>query len=314
MIGFGMASSHGRSLWRAPELWAGQMKTFPAGVIEQFPKTAKRELEDLDYAKSLYARGRRGFETLRDKLAAYKPDVLLMLGDDQGDMYNMANNPTFSIYTGSDDMWGRSGQEPDRPGPERPKVTFRNHVELSQLLLKGLIKRGFDMANSAVFDPVGAPGIGLSHMAARTVPEVDPEGKLPIVCVFINEYYPPLPSAKRCMELGRAISDVLADRPERVAIYASGGLSHYPGKLNRGYVDIPLDTWILERIERNDTAALEHLFTFDSDNMRAGAGEIRAWLSVAAAMNRPGKVIDYMPVHSGQTGVAFAYWPGEGAA
>ena len=45
--------------------------------------------------------------------------------------------------------------------------------------------------------------------------------------------------------------------------------------------------------------------------MRAGTGEVRAWISVAAAMNRPARVIDYVPAHSTVTGCGFVYWPPE---
>ena len=69
------------------------------------------------------------------------------------------------------------------------------------------------------------------------------------------------------------------------------------------------DHWILERLERNDLEALQHLFTFDSDAMRSGTGEARAWISVAAAMNRPATRVDDIPAHCTQTGCGFVYWP-----
>src|SRR5262249_46471068 len=128
-------------------------------------------------------------------------------------------------------------------------------------------------------------------------------------CVFLNEYYPPLPSAARCAQLGSAIADALRDRGERIAIYASGGLSHFPGMYNAGWIDQPLDHWILERLERNDLEALQHLFTFDSDSMRSGTGEVRAWISAAAAMNRPATRVEYVAAHCTQTGCGFVYWP-----
>jgi protocatechuate 4,5-dioxygenase beta chain len=78
---------------------------------------------------------------------------------------------------------------------------------------------------------------------------------------------------------------------------------------NAGWIDQPLDRWILERLERNDLDALEHLFTFDSDAMRSGTGEVRAWISVAAAMNRPAKFVEYTAAHCTQTGCGFVYWP-----
>jgi hypothetical protein len=53
----------------------------------------------------------------------------------------------------------------------------------------------------------------------------------------------------------------------------------------------------------------KHLFTFDSDNLRSGTGEVRAWISAAAAMKRPATVVDYVPAHCTQTGCGFVYWP-----
>src|SRR5690606_34418769 len=197
----------------------------------------------------------------------------------------------------------------DTPLEQRDITYFKNHGELARMLHKGLVKRGFDVANLAKFEPRGNPVRGVSHMVSNLVWEVDPDLEIPLICVFLNEYYPPLPSAERCMQLGAAIADVFADRPERVAIYASGGLSHFPGEFNVGWIDTALDEWILQRLERNDLEALSHLFTFDSINMRSGTGETRAWLAVAAAMNRPAKVVDYVPAHGTLTGCGFAYWP-----
>jgi protocatechuate 4,5-dioxygenase beta chain len=80
-----------------------------------------------------------------------------------------------------------------------------------------------------------------------------------------------------------------------------------------GWIDRSLDQWILERLDRNDVEALKHLFTFDSDNLRSGTGEVRAWISVAAAMKRPAQIVEYVPAHCTLTGCGFAYWPAIGA-
>lgn len=310
MLGLGLASSHAPGMWQAPADWPRFLERMPPEIKEHLPYTAKVEMESLEIREDYYKRIHAAFAALREQVQAYRPDALIMIGDDQGDMFDMANNPTFSLYTGSDPIWGVSAQAPFRaPVEESTKVVFQNHVELSNVLLKGLVKRGFDMANVAQFDARGNPQRGVSHMVANLVPEVDPRGEIPIICVFLNEYYPPLPSAQRCAQLGEAIADTLADRPERVAIYASGGLSHFPGEYNVGWIDKALDQWILERLERNDLDALKHLFTFDSDNMRAGTGEVRAWIAVAAAMNRPATVLEYVPAHCTVTGCGFAYWP-----
>ena len=310
MLGFGMASSHAPMMFQKAQYWPRVVERIPAQAREHLPVSARTEIATPAIIDGHIRRIEAAFATLRGQLEAYRPDALLMIGDDQGDMFDDANNPTFSIYTGDEPIWGRSAREAfDIPAKDRSKVVFRQHPELARHLLKGLIGRGFDMASIGRFDPRGNPARGVSHMVSNLVPEVDPALEIPLVCVFLNEYYPPLPSAARCARLGEAIADALADRPERIAIYASGGLSHFPGMYNAGWIDQPLDHWILERLERNDLAALEHLFTFDSDNMRSGTGEVRAWISVAAAMRRPATVVDYIPAHCTQTGCGFVYWP-----
>jgi protocatechuate 4,5-dioxygenase beta chain len=267
-------------------------------------------MESPEMIEGYIKRFQAAFATLRQQVQAYQPDALIMIGDDQGDMFNLANNPTFAVYTGEEPIWGVSVHDPFGTPPEkRTRVTFPNHSELARHILKGLIKKGFDLANVGRFEPRGNPQRGVSHMVSNLVPEVDPQHEIPLVCLFMNEYYPPLPTAKRCAQLGAALTEILAERPERVAIYASGGLSHFPGEFNAGWIDPALDYWILERLERNDLEALQHLFTFDSINMRSGTGEVRAWISVAAAMNRPARIVDYVPAHGTLTGCGFVYWP-----
>jgi protocatechuate 4,5-dioxygenase beta chain len=297
-------------MFQKAQYWARVVERIPPEAREQLPKSARVEIATPSIIEGHIQRIEAAFAVLRRELQAFRPDALLMIGDDQGDMFDEVNNPTFSIYTGEEPLWGRSARDPlGTPPPERTKLVFRPHAELARHLLRGLVKRGFDVANIGRFEPRGNPARGVSHMVSNLVPEVDPGLTIPLVCVFINEYYPPLPTAARCGALGEAIADALRDRPERVAIYASGGLSHYPGMYNAGWIDQPLDRWILERLERNDVDALNHLFTFDSDTMRSGTGEVRAWISVAAAMRRPAKVVEYVPAHCTQTGCGFVYWP-----
>jgi protocatechuate 4,5-dioxygenase beta chain len=281
----------------------------PHEARQHLPHSAHVELATPSMIDDYIHRIETSFATLRERLRAYRPDALIVVGDDQGDMFDTANNPTFAIYTGDEPFWGRSARDAyDVPAAERTKLTFRQHGELARHLHRRLVERGFDIANLSRFEPRGNPARGVSHMVSNLVPEVDPGLEIPLVCVFVNEYFPPLPSAARCARLGEAIADALRACPERVAIYASGGLSHYPGMFNAGWIDQPLDRWILARLEANDVAALEHLFTFDSDNLRSGTGEVRAWISVAAALGRPATIVDYIPAHCTQTGCGFVYW------
>lgn len=312
MLGLGMASAHAPMMFQKAQYWPRVMERLQREAREQLPRSAREEIATPAIIDGKIQRIEAAFAVLREQVKADRPDALVMIGDDQGDMFDDANNPTFAIYTGEEPLWGRSARDPfGVPAAERTKLVFPQHAELARHLLRGLTKRDFDVANVGRFDPRGNPARGVSHMVSNLVPEVDPALQIPLVCVFVNEYFPPLPSAARCARLGEAIADALRDRPERIAIYASGGLSHYPGMYNAGWIDQPLDRWILERLEKNDLAALQHLFTFDSDTMRSGTGEVRAWISVAASMKRPAKVVEYVPAHCTQTGCGFVYWPPE---
>ena len=305
MLGLGLASSHAPALFEPKERWPLVYSAIPEYMKDAQPHTAR--LETPEVIQGYIDRINTAFEVLSEQIRAYRPDALVVIGDDQGDMFDASFNPTFSIFTG-ETLWGLDGT-PYRPLAERHKLTFPCHAELAEFLHKSLVKRGFDMVSSARFRPLGRPEHGVSHMISQPVPRLIPALDIPIVPLFVNEYYPPLPSAKRCYELGLAIAGALAERPERVAIYASGGLSHDPSGPRAGWIDEPLDRWFLERLERNDGEALQHLFTFDSDTLRGGTGEMRAWISVAAAMQRPARVLDYIPAHHSKVGLAFAYWP-----
>ncbi len=297
-------------MFQEAEHWPKLLQRLRTEVRDSLPLNARLEVETPGVIENKIARINAAFAALRAQVQAYRPDAMILIGDDQGDMFDDVNNPTFSVYTGDEPIWGRNARDTyGTPTEEREKLVFPVHAELSRLIHKGLVKSGFDVASLARFEPRGNPARGVSHAVANLVPEVDPDRQIPLVCVFLNEYYPPLPSAERCYQLGAALAQILAERPERIAIYASGGMSHFPGMYNCGWIDEPLDHWVLERLERNDHEALKHLFTFDSDNMRAGTGELRAWISVAAAMKRPARVVEYVPAHCTVTGCGFVYWP-----
>lgn len=97
--------------------------------------------------------------------------------------------------------------------------------------------------------------------------------------------------------------------PSGSGIYGSGGLSHDPIGPRAGWVDEPLDRWVIERIERGEGRKLGNLFSFDSDTLRGGTGEIRSWIVAAGAFDGvKGTMVDYIPARHAVTGLGFAYW------
>ncbi len=305
MLGLGLASSHAPAIFEPAERWPLVYSAIPEYTKASQPHTAA--LETPEVIRGYVDRIDAAFEALRRQIEAYRPDAIVVVGDDQGDMFDASYNPTFFIYTGQE-LWGLDGTS-YRPLEERQRLQFPCQASLAEFLLKGLVKKGFDLAFGNQFKPLGHPEHGVSHMVAHPKPTHTPRRDVPLVPHFINEYVPPLPTAQRCLDLGVALAELLEAWPERVAIYASGGLSHDPFGPRAGWVDEPLDRWFLERLERNETEELKHLFTFDSDTLRGGTGELRAWITAAGAKQRPATVLDYIPSHYAKAGLAFACWP-----
>jgi len=105
--------------------------------------------EETNAAKA--ARVQVGFKTLRQKLAEVRPDVLVVFGDDQNEMFDFNNHPSLAVYVG-DSFEGKKpgttagflgGAKPDAP-PAMEKVL--GHPELATHILTGLLARGFDPA------------------------------------------------------------------------------------------------------------------------------------------------------------------------
>jgi hypothetical protein len=129
---------------------------------------------------------------------------------------------------------------------------------------------------------------------------------VPIVPVFVNTYYQPnVPSAARCYALGLTIARAVETwrGRERVAVIASGGLSHF-------VVDEELDHRVLDAIAARDPDALGSL---SRDQLRSGTSEILNWVTAAGVLaGLPATVLDYVPGYRTPAGtgagMAFALW------
>src|SRR5262245_66500258 len=123
MLGLGMASSHAPMMFQKAEYWPRMVELIPPEAREQLPKNARVEIATPAIIEGKIQRIEAAFAVLREQLRAYRPDALLMIGDDQGDMFDVVNNPTFSVYTGEEHIWGRRARDPlgGEPG-ERTRV------------------------------------------------------------------------------------------------------------------------------------------------------------------------------------------------
>ena len=304
-IVLGLASSHAPSMFVAADHWP----TVHRGLAREVPQPAELAQETPDVIEDHVRRVQRGFATLRAQLEAAKPDAMIIIGDDQNELFSGALIPSFAIFVGEE----AEGTYSISWIGEKPKdnwIKLPCHSAIGRIALEGLVERGFDFGHVEKLVPLARPELGIGHAFTRIGRVMRlVESGIPAVPIFTNAYHPPLPSAARCYALGQALRDIFAKRPERVAIFGSGGLSHDPRGPRAGWVDEPLDRWVLDRIMRGEGAQLRSLFTTDSATLRGGTGEIRNWIAVAGAYDgQAGTVVDYIPARHAVTGLGFAYW------
>ena len=238
-------------------------------------------------------------DQLRQKVAALKPDVLIVVGDDQHENLVDDNMPPFTIFMGADAEASVSLRYLNQAKSEN-RTKYNIDAKMAEALITGLMDQGFDPSYSKKTRYDG----GLGHAFARVLKFLVPENNCRVIPVMVNTYYPPAPSAKRCLHFGQTLAALIRQFPseDRVVIAASGGLSHTK-------IDEALDHEFLKALQANDTA---YMAAMPSAIFREGTSEILNWIVIAGAANQPGKVIEYSPLYRTQTGVGcamgFAHW------
>ena len=238
-------------------------------------------------------------EKLRARIETLRPDVLIIVGDDQHENLVDDNMPPFTIYMGEEAEASVSLRYLKQTRSEN-RTKYRIDAKLAEALITGLMDHGFDPSYSKKTRYDG----GLGHAFARVLKFLVPDANCRLIPVMVNTYYPPAPSAKRCLQFGQALASIIRQYPsdDRVVIAASGGLSHTK-------IDEALDDQFLQALKSNDTA---YMSAMPSSVFREGTSEILNWIVIAGAADRQGQVVDYFPLYRTRTGVGcamgFAYW------
>jgi len=238
-------------------------------------------------------------EQLRQKIDALKPDVLIVVGDDQHENLIDDNMPPFTIFMGNDAEASISLRYLNQAKSEN-RTKYQIDAKMAEALVTGLMDHNFDPSYSKATRYDG----GLGHAFARVLKFLTPQANCRVIPVMVNTYYPPAPSAKRCLQFGQTLASLIRNYPsnDRVVLAASGGLSHTK-------IDEDLDDKFLAALKANDTA---YMSAMPSSVFREGTSEILNWIVIAGAANQAGKVVEYSPLYRTKTGVGcamgFAYW------
>jgi aromatic ring-opening dioxygenase catalytic subunit (LigB family) len=218
-----------------------------------------------------------GMAELGKVLDETAPDVIIFLGSDHVETFSVTCIPTFAIIAGSRAIAKFAGREYDLPV----------HREMAEdLLSKLVVEHDFDIAYSEDAE--------LGHAFAVPFEHVIGKRNIPVIPFFTNVYVPPLPTPRRCAALGKAIAEIVKGRKERVAVIASGGMSHFPGTAKYLSPEFDFDRWLVSQFETGNTEALLGMTGTQLDEV--GNTEMLTWAMMFGAIGpRPGALIDYIP-------------------
>jgi aromatic ring-opening dioxygenase catalytic subunit (LigB family) len=242
----------------------------------------------LEQQKQLRQDAEAAFAVLRSDLETARPDVLIVVANDQFVNFFWNNIPTFFVSTG-DEVKGQF---------TRHRFHYRNHKELGKAIIRAGMDRGMDFSYGE--------RIELQHTQNVPLYFLLPEPKIPILPVFVNTWVDPAPTPRRCYQVGELIRQVADLATERVAILATGGLSHFPGSPRIGEIDEGFDHKLLEVMRQGKGKSLTE-YSVD-DLLQAGDTEFLNWMVVIGAVgDAKASYTAYMPDFVA-TGWGFVSW------
>jgi aromatic ring-opening dioxygenase LigB subunit len=244
-----------------------------------------------------------------------KPDALVIIGDDQGENFNTTNMPPFAVYVGSktEGSFSLGRRLPMDKQEDLRRVEVACDDNLAKNILDELFNGDLEVAFSEKLS-----GDGLGHAHIWPLKFLTPELHIPIVPIFINAYFAPQPKPNRCYLLGELLAKAIHKSHKRVAIFGSGGLSHFPRHLGswgippyplekRWSIDESFDRKVLDLLLSGEGHELSEL---SSEDLReSGNLELRNWIALSGVLgDRKGKLLAYEPVYTVAIGLAFAAW------
>jgi gallate dioxygenase len=257
-----------------------------------FPFFVKRDGPDCEIA--------RLFGAQKERLAAARPDLIVMFDTDHLNTFFLDNLPIFAI--GIDNRFKAPNDEP-RDVP--------NYIVSSQPRLAAHI-RAAAMADG--FDVGMAQNFSVDHSITVPLHFLTPEMQVPVVPFFISGHIPPLPSSQRCYALGQTVARAIDSWPEhlRVVIMGSGSFSLEVGgpRMAPGRSDgVPDPDWAMRVIKLLEEQQTERLIAEATEHqmLKAGnvGGELLNWIAMLGAIGdrKPTYVAPQM-----QNGHAYGVW------
>ena len=244
---------------------------------------------------------KKATDEMRWRLEAAKPDVILGFSNDHLLNWPINNVPELTVGIGEEhvgpadwyDEWLALGKYriPGHPGLARYIV---NEGARRRIAFSYLREMQFD-------DGFSVP----MHY-------LNPFNAIPLVPISMNCTVPPIPLPTRSYEVGLALREMVKAYPEtlRVAVLATGGLSHEPGGPRYFWVDEEFDQWFMAMLAKGDHDALLRECTLEKMEAAGSGGtaELLAWIMALAFTRGPAEVLAYMPAVAWRSGTGMVVW------
>jgi protocatechuate 4,5-dioxygenase beta chain len=224
------------------------------------------------YWKPLFA----GYEPSKVWFENNKPDVVFLVYNDHATAFSLDFIPTFAIgcaaeFKPADEGWG-----------PRPVPVVKGHPDLAAHIAHSVIQDDFDLTVVNRMDVDHGLTVPLSLMCGQ--PSEWPCAVIPFA---VNVVQYPVPSGRRCFNLGRAIRKAISlyDEPLKVQVWGTGGMSHQLQGPRAGLINREWDNAFLDRLiaEPNGLADMSHV-----DYVREAGSEgieLVMWLIARGAMS-----------------------------
>jgi len=326
-IVLGMALSHGPMLATSPEQWAlrvpadraakhpfrGRTWSFDELVEHRSAERISAQIT-MDVMRRRHAACQQALDRLAEMFAEAKPDVAVIFGNDQMEIFSESLIPAFGV------MWGPTIVNAEMTPEHRAKLppgvaeaiaghippggaTYQGEPELGCHIIRSLMADSFDIAALKRFPVEETP-----HAFGFIYRRVMRDNPLPSVPLLQNTFFPPnQPSARRCYDFGSAVAKAIQswEKDARVAVFASGGLSHF-------VIDEQLDRPFLDALGKRSAAGITGI---REELLQSGNSEMKNWIALGGAMSQTDlsfHLLDYVPCYRSEAGTgtanAFVCW------
>lgn len=250
--------------------------------------------EDPDWAPIFKA-----FEPVQAWLAEKRPDVLLFIYNDHVTSFFFDHYSAFTLGVG--EQWTVA----DEGGGARELPPVAGHPGLAAHIGQSLMSEEFDMSffqgkalDHGCFSP-------LSVMCPH-----QPEWPVKLVPLQMGVLQFPIPSARRCFKLGQALRRAIESYPEdlRVAIVATGGLSHQVHGERAGFNNPEWDARFLDLLEKDPEQLAEMTQAEYAILGGLEGAEVIMWLAMRGALSAQVRCLHRSYYLPSMTGIATAIY------